>query len=202
MNEKLRFHSGSAGRRAQAGVTLTELMLVLGVAGVMLSAAFGAYKVVSADNARQQFATDALSMINTVNNKWSMSGDYASATNANIIALSLVPSTFSVSGAVINSPYNTSITFTGIDAVSDGGVETATAAADQVLKTEFDNVPKDACPDLVKSLASLAFHVKVKGNGGAGTESQVKTSTSGLNFSQVIDRCTEGSSADVTAYVM
>lgn len=204
MNSSKKYNRVGSGisKAKQRGVTLTELMLVLGVAGVMLTAAFGAYQVASNDNTRQQFATDALSLVNTVNNKWSMSGNYVSATNANIIALGLVPKTFGVAGAVISSPYNTSITFSGIDSVNAAGVETATGAADQVLKVLFDSVPKDACPDLVKSLASVAFHVKVHGDAGAGTEGQVKTSTTSLDFANTITLCTEAASADVIAYLM
>lgn len=180
----------------QRGVTITEAMLVLGVASAMVATAYVGYKKTSDDSMSQQFVSDSMRMMSDISMKWGAQSDYLTATSANVVALGLVPSSFSVTGTTIYTPFTTTLSLSSLDALNVAGDETASdaAAPDAIHKLVFP-VNSKVCPDLVKAAANLAVHIKV------GTTS-VKTQTTALNYNTTITQCAATASPSVTVYLM
>ncbi|MDM7322189.1 MAG: type 4 pilus major pilin [Gammaproteobacteria bacterium] len=137
-------------RRRQAGMTLTEPWLGLGVGAAVAVIAYGGYKMatnmVSVDS-QVQATTQMAAAITRV---FGMSNDYTQVKPENVIDGKLVPSGFKADSAAkkITNKWGGDVT----PAVGDQ----AGASPTTVFKITITGVPKEQCVDFVRGISSAA----------------------------------------------
>lgn len=141
---------GNKGTFKQAGATLLEAISFLAVSAVVIIGAVSLVTSSFSSSDVNQHTTEITSLRTSIKGFFSGQGDYTTATNANIIAAGLVPTTMKITGTTISNAFGGTVTVTG------------TAADFSIVST---NMKKDVCVKLVPTMNGF-LGVKI----GSGTE--------------------------------
>ena len=176
--------------KRQKGFTITELMLVLGVAAVIIAAAFMGYKTLSSNNTDNQNMSATINLVVAVKNKWQGVGSYAAITSAGVNTAGLVSKPLTWDGTNINNAYNKTIVFVGV----------ANNFVGQI------SLPPANCLEMVGALDGAAYRIDVDTAGVApgATEDAVKTvksATTGTIDPVKSNTQCGGATAVITAFV-
>lgn len=174
--------------KKQAGLTLTESLLVLAVAALVAVLAYAGYKMANS-NVKQAAAVDsAARMLSAIKKSFGASGNYpaASVTTANLGKSGIVPSEFTVAAdfSSITAPWATDSTVT-----LAGNTTTATVT--------FIKVPTSVCLDLMAGIEGFTDSMQAGATGGALAD--VKTSTTKFDPGTAASKC--GAAADIAAVI-
>ncbi|MBE7540571.1 MAG: prepilin-type N-terminal cleavage/methylation domain-containing protein [Rhodocyclaceae bacterium] len=178
-------------RSKQKGFTITELMLVLGVAAVIIGGAFIGYKNVSASNTAQQNQSSTTNLVVGVKTKWQGIGSYAAVTPSAVNDAKLLakPLTWDSGTTTIRNAYDKTIGFAG-------------AASHFVAQVD---VPADQCLETIGSLDGIAYRIDVHTAARAAADAEhatytVKAASGSIDSAKANTQC-GGATTVVTAYV-
>ncbi|MEJ6002722.1 type 4 pilus major pilin [Paucibacter soli] len=175
-------------RRNERGITLLETLLALAVGSAVAVGAAVFFTKANGDVRAQQTADGVNQIITGIKDRYGALGGYAGISNASVIANTLVPKTFAVSGAVITSPY--------------GGTSTITVAPTDTNSTftvTVTGLPTSACSVLVSRVDSATTGI---GGGAtapadttltsATTATTIKAIGGNLDVAKTMTQCSDG----------
>ena len=176
--------------KKQAGMTLTESLLVLAVGALVAVLAYGGYKL-AVGNVKQASAVDsAARMLSAIKKSFGSSGNYSvNVTTANLAKSGIVPTEFTVdagAGTVI-APWAADANVT---------ITTPPAAGSQTLAVNFTNVPTDVCLSLMAGIEGFTESMKA---GPAGSLVAVKAAGGKFDSGSAAAQC--GAVATVEATI-
>jgi len=153
--------------RRQRGVTLTETLLVLGVAAILAAAAYRAYAVANNDARNNDMSNGSLALVGKIKQVWGTDGNYSGLDGNDapdaLFNSGILPAQFRREGkgssAKIKDLHGYDVTFNGIEGAFAIG---------------FTNLSKEACVLLASSLSGVAHSVYV-GRARATTNSSSGT---------------------------
>jgi len=169
---------------AQRGVTLTETLLVLGVAAILAAAAYRAYSMASNDARTSELSNSTVALVTKVKNVWGTDGDYSALNTSPAEKLEnsgVLPPQFRKNGTKINDIFGNEVTVTGGSASFTVG---------------FTNLSRDTCSTLASSLSGVAYAINVGnatatngalGAGGKPYKGPTVTTSSGLDSAALAD---------------
>lgn len=165
-------------RKRQAGMTLTETLLVLGVGAMAAAIAYGGYRM-TADTMAVARAVDGTNLLaRSIKRAWP--GDYTGLHSIGVISSKIVPDELRTNGSSeIYTPWGGRI----LPQAGAAGVPTPTTK----FKLNVAGVPAGACVDFVNGVAAGAESVWVGGS-TAGTH-DVKPAGQPVQVQRLIDRC-------------
>jgi len=134
---------------AQRGVTLTETLLVLGVAALLAAAAYRAYSMASSDARTSELSNSTVALVNKVKNVFGTDGNYTTLNTTFAEKLEnsgVLPPQFRRNNAEIRDIFGNPVTVTGGNGSFTVG---------------FTNLERDTCSTLASSLASVAYAINV-----------------------------------------
>lgn len=135
-------HTGVNKKFKQAGATLLEALSFLAIAAIVVIGATSLLTSAFSSSDTNTHLRELISLKTAVKSYLSGQGNYAGATNTNLIAAGLVPSTLSVSGTNITNSYGGAVT---IASATGGTSYSITTAA----------LTKQACVKLVPQLSGF-----------------------------------------------
>lgn len=146
--------------RRQAGMTLTESLLVLAVGAAIAVIAYGGFRMATGSVAVSSQARGITQLTANIKKTFGIASDYSTVNNANIINARLVPDDFKFSGTTITNKWGGTVT------AAVGNQAGATPATQ--FKLTITGVPKDDCTEFLSSISSAAVTLWVNGT-TAGT---------------------------------
>lgn len=146
----------------QAGMTLTESLLVLAIGAAVAVLAYGGYKMATGMVSVSSQTKGATQLVAGIKRVFGVASDYLTVTNANVINAKLVPDDFKydASAGTITNKWGGYVT------ASVGNEAGATPTTK--FKLTITGVPKSDCVDFVTGLTSAAESIWVNGT-TAGT---------------------------------
>lgn len=173
-------------RKQQAGMTLTESLLVLSVGALVAVLAYGGYRMATSDVQVQSQTKGVVQLVGKIKQTFGTAADYSGVTLANVINARIVPADFKVNGV------------TSIDTAWGGTITPAVGSeAGAVPVTSFKltivNVPAEGCVDFLSGISSAANSLWVAGT-TAGTN-DVKPTGGDFNAGRAATRCAAITSA-------
>lgn len=167
-------------KRKQAGMTLTESLLVLGVAAMVAVLAYGGYKMATSSVSTSSQVNGTIQLVGGIKRIFGTGADYSTVNVANVINSQIVPADFKKSGTTdIYNGWGGNIT----PAVGDQAGATPTS----VFKLTIAGVPVANCIELVAGIASAAQSLWVGGT-TAGTH-DVKPATGSFMPDRAATQC-------------
>lgn len=146
--------------RRQAGLTLTESLLVLAIGAAVAVLAYGGYKFATNSVTVSSQTRATTQLVASIKRVFGIANDYSTVTNQNIINARIVPEEFKISGTTI---YNR---WTGTVTAAVGNQAGGTPLTQ--FKITITQVPRDSCAEFVSGLTSAATTLWVNGT-TAGT---------------------------------
>lgn len=179
----------------QAGMTLIELLIVLGVGAGIIAGIFVAAKTATDEQTAQQDAKEVAALVANIKRVYGGAG-YNSFTAAGLVAAGGLPSGMKVNGTTIVTSNNSPITYT---VAASPGLTFSITYGDT-------NTTQAQCMAVAKSLISYAtaLNTGATGAGAAGATptggSAVLASTgAAVNHANLITGCSSASTARVAA---
>lgn len=157
----------NAVQRKQAGMTLTESLLVLAVGALIAVLAYGAYRMATSDVKVQSQVQGTVQLVGKIKQIYSSAANYGTASaslNQAVNDAKIVPSDFKGSGATITNAWG-------------GAVNVAVGATNTQFTVTFVGVPQEGCIEFVTGIASAATTLVV----GTGASKDVKTATAAFD---------------------
>lgn len=176
----------------QAGMTLTESLLVLGIGAMAAAIAYGGYKMATSTVAVSSQTNGTIMLIGGIKRIFSTATDYSSVTVANVINAKIVPSNFRINGTtdIFNDWGGTIIPAVGIQGA---------AIPVTKFKLTISGVTAEQCADFVNGISSAAESIWVNGT-TVGTH-DVKPTASPVNSGRLITQCSAGTTSSVIAVI-
>lgn len=177
----------------QAGMTLTESLLVLAVGALVAVLAYGGYKM-AVGNVNEQAAVDSSArMLSAIKKSFGSSGNYTtSVTTENLSKSGIVPTEFKIVGTEVVAPWGT-----GSSKITIAGTGTAAAPVNTVPVT-FTNVPTNICLSLMAGIEGFTESMTVAPAGG-GTADTVKATGGKFDSGLAAAKC--GADATIVATI-
>lgn len=142
-------------RKSNKGMSLVELLLVVGLAAIILAGMFVAYNKVQSTNAANTEATNISTLRAGIKNLYGASSNYAGVTPTVLLSARVVPDSMrTATGTTINN------TFGGTVAVVPS---TFAGNANNSFAITYPNVPVDVCAKLVVAVSQSFNLVTVNG---------------------------------------
>lgn len=132
-----------SNRRNERGLTLLESLLALAVGSAVAIGATVFFTRANKDVEAQQTADGLNQLMAGIKDRYGALGSYAGIDNAGVIANTLVPKTFKVSGDNITTPYG-------------GAVFVTSAISDTAFTVVVEDIPTSGCSVLASRLDSVA----------------------------------------------
>lgn len=177
-------------RFRQAGMTLTESLLVLGIGAMAAAIAYGGYKMATASVTVASQTNGTIMLIGGIKRTFSTATDYSGVTVTNAINAKVVPSNFRING--------TTEIYNGWGGLVTPAVGIQGAAIPNTkFKITVSAVPSDHCADFVNGISSAAESIWANGT-TAGTH-DVKPAGSSVDPTRLITQCVSG--ATITAVI-
>ncbi|MFK4705762.1 type II secretory pathway pseudopilin PulG [Roseateles asaccharophilus] len=187
MNKSL-FSRLSGGRTKQRGITLGETLLSMVIGGALVVGAYAFYTKANGDVRAQQTADGVNQIITGIKDRYGALGGFSGINNAGVIANTLVPKTFAVSGTTINSPYGSNSAVTV--APTDGG---------STFTVTVTGLPTSACSVVVSRIDSattgLGAGATAPAEGTlatAATATTIKAIGGALDVAKTMTQCADG----------
>lgn len=146
--------------KSQAGMTLTESLLVLGVGALVAVLAYGGYKMATSDVKVQSQVNGTVQLIGKIKQLYSSAANYNGLTTAVVVNSKIVPSDFKT--------VNTS----GSEAINNawgGTVAVAPANSDTQFTLTISSVPQQGCIEFLSGIAGTALTLTKNGTAAANT---------------------------------
>lgn len=179
--------------KKQAGMTLTESLLVLAVGALVAVLAYGGYKM-AVGNVNQAASVDsAARLMSAIKKSFGASGNYTTnVTTANLAKSGIVPAEFitDATAGTVKAPWGTTSMVTIL------GTGTAAAPKNTVPVT-FTNVPVDICLSLLAGIEGFTESMTAGPAGGAQTD----VKTAGTTFDSGLAAAQCGAVADIVATI-
>jgi len=179
-NEK--FGKSVKGKFRQAGMTLTESLLVLGIGAAVAVLAYGGYKMATGMVSASSQVRGITQLAAGIQRVFGVAGNYADVSAANVINSRIVPSDFKVGGGVITHAWGNSVVPQPGNQVGAGTTQ---------FRITINGVPQNVCVDFLSGISSAATTLWAGGT-TAGTH-DVKDSTGTYYPARAATQC--GSSA-------
>lgn len=178
----------STNRSKQRGITLGETLLSMVIAGALVVGAYAAYAKANGDVRAQQTADGVNQIITGIKDRYGALGGFASIGNAGVIANTLVPKTFGVSGSTITTPYGSAST-----------VSVASADGGSTFTVTVTGLPTSACSVVVSRIDAASTGI---GAGAAApaegtlataaTATTIKAVGNSLDQAKTMTQCADG----------
>lgn len=176
--------------KQQAGMTLTESLLVLSVGALVAVLAYGGYKMATSDVKVQSQTKGVVQLVGKIKQVFSSAADYSGVTLANVINAKVVPADFKVDGTTaINNGWGGTI----VPAVGAQGAATPVTS----FKLTISNIPAEGCIDFLSGIASAATSLWMGGT-TAGTH-DVKPVGGAFNAATAATRCAASTGSGATS---
>lgn len=133
----------------QAGMTLTESLLVLGIAAAVAVTAYAGYKMATSDVSASDLSNGNVAMVSKIKQVWGVAGDYSTVTAEGLIKAGVLPKSFKFNST------DSSITDNYGNAVTVSGAANKFAV---LLGGPYD---KDVCTKVASGLTGIAYSVYV-----------------------------------------
>lgn len=180
-------HRSYSNRFRQAGMTLTESLLVLAIGAAVAVLAYGGYKMATGMVSVSSQTRAITQLAAAVKRVFGIATNYSTVSNANVINAKLVPEELRVSGTTIENRWGGQVT------VSPGD---QTGAGNTKFRIVITGVPSSDCVDFVSGLTSAAQTLWVNGT-TAGTH-DVKDASGVFHPDRASAQCSASSTATVT----
>ncbi|MBI1891892.1 MAG: prepilin-type N-terminal cleavage/methylation domain-containing protein [Burkholderiales bacterium] len=144
-------------RKTQAGMTLTESLLVLAVGALVAVLAYGGYKVASGNVSEKSAVESTARLLTSIKKAFGGSGNYTTnVTTANLAKSGIVPTDFKsdTAAGTVAAPWGT-----GTSMVTIAGTGTAAVPVNTVPVT-LTNVPASICLAIMSGVEGLAEGIK------------------------------------------
>jgi prepilin-type N-terminal cleavage/methylation domain-containing protein len=170
----------------QRGVTLTETLLVLGLAALLAAVAYRAFGTARADARLQDLSSGTIALVNKVSLVFGGSADYSALTPENLVKAGALPSQFR--HEVLNGQTVLRDLF---------GNEFVVNGAQGSWSFHFTNLTREACTTLAPQLAALAYAIRAgteaeAANGVVGNRGvEVKAAGGTVNTANLLTGCSE-----------
>lgn len=187
MNKILNTRIASA-RRAQRGLTLVETGLALFIGAVALLGGTIAYNKQASDLKASQTADGISAILVGIKDRYGALGSYSAVTNTSVIANTLVPKNFPVSGTTISTPFGTNSTVT-----------VASADSGSTFTLTVTGLPTNACSVVLSRMDSTATGIGGGATapadstlGTAATATTIKAIGGNLDSTKAMTQCADG----------
>ena len=172
--------------KRQAGMTLTESLLVLSVGALVAVLAYGGYRMATSDVKVQSQTKGVVQLVGKIKQVFSSATDYSGVTLTNVINSRIVPTDFKVNGTTsIDNAWGGNIT----PAVGNQAGGTPLTS----FKLTISNIPSEGCVDFLSGIASSANSLWMNGT-TAGTH-DVKPAGGVFNAGTAATQCANGGTA-------
>lgn len=192
--------SRMTSRKLQRGITLGETLLSMAIGAAVVVGAYTFYTKANSDVRAQQTADGISQIIVGIKDRFGPLGGYAGLTPATIVANSIVPKTFAVTGTgattSITTPYGNLST-----------VSVAPDATNSSYTVLVAGIPTDACPVVIARIEATSTGLAV-GTGAAVTAATslatdaapvVKATGLKLNTATTVAQCAAGGPVTILA---
>jgi len=169
-------------RMHRRGITLAEVMLVLGITAIILGLAMTLYGLVTTKNTANDLVEEIFIIRDAAMNLSSGKSDWNSVNAASLVQSGLIPNRYiSPDKTNILDPYGNIV---NIVQYSDSAVNKTSSTS---LGIYFNNIPKTACIDLaMQNIQGLGNALNVNWNWAGGVTDY------GLTTQSAVQDCTEG----------
>lgn len=181
--------------KKQAGMTLTESLLVLAVGALVAVLAYGGYKMATSQVSSQSQIEGTVQLVAGIKRVFGTGNSYSDVNVANVINSKIVPPAFKTTGtASIDHAWGGTIT----PAVGNQAGATPTSQ----FKLTITAVPTDNCVDFVAGISNMGGMVNSIWVGGtaAGTN-DVKPAGGAYSASTAATRCAAAATSDVIVVI-
>jgi|GEM_PF-1198495 len=189
-------HLLSRKRAKQAGLSLIETLLVLGVIALVLIGAYQGYKSATGDIKGSDMTKSAVALSSAVSRLYSAGADYTGLTNTVVTSARVVPASLKVNGTTITNAWNGAVTVEPGTGTTGGTIAAADGGTITNFKLVYAGVSSDDCANFAASIANNALAVFVGGVapatngvkviGGAFSPALAATACSGATAKTVI----------------
>lgn len=162
---KLLNYKNIIARKQQAGMTLTEALLVLTIGALVAVLAYGGYRMATNDVKTQSQVNGIITLSGKIKQVFSTGADYSTVTAANVINAGLVPPDFRAAGGTINNSWGGTVTPTAV---------AGNAARYQIVITV---VPVDGCMDFLAGISNSGLILDLDGVSAKAIGGQFTPST-------------------------
>lgn len=187
VKENIEARQGVRSKFRQAGMTLTESLLVLGIGAAVAVLAYGGYKMATGMVSASSQVRGVTQLAAGINRIYGVTANYSTLNNTNVVSSKIVPSDFKVNGTNITTAWGGAITV--------GPGNQAGATPNTMFKITINSVPTDNCVDFVSGIASAATTLWVNGT-TVGTH-DVKDSSGTYYPDRAATQCAASSAVNV-----
>lgn len=171
------------------GFSLTEILLVIGIAATVIIATFIAYRVAFSSSNVNSEVKIAGQIAQDITEMYAMAPNYGGIDTDSVIQNGLVPSErvpggYSTGNKIIHNLSSDGEGVIEVDSVTDSN---STNNSGQYLRIQFTNVPSKECIDLSKQ-SSQYFDIIYIGSGSSGGD-EVKEQGEELDISSLVEEC-------------
>lgn len=166
----------------QAGMTLTESLLVLGVGAAVAVLAYGGYKMAIGQTNASSQVRGITQLVAGIQRVFGVSGNFSTVTAANVVNSRIVPTDLRSVGTSISTVWG--------GAITPGVGNQAGNTPVTNFKLTIAGVPKDACVDFLSGISGAASTLWVNGT-TAGTN-DAKDSTGTYHPDRAATQCEAG----------
>ena len=175
--------------QTKKGFSLTEIILVMGIAATIIVATFIAYKVAFSSSSVNSEVKIAGQIAQDISEIYAMAPNYNGVNTESVIKNGLVPSArvpggYSSGTQIIHKISGEDEGFIKVEAVTNSN---SADSSGQYFRIQFNNVPTKECIDLAKQ-SSQNFDIIYISSGSSGGD-EVKEQGEQLDIESLVDEC-------------
>ncbi|CAN5766882.1 N/A [soil metagenome] len=141
-------------RKRQAGMTLTEALLVLSVGALVAVLAYGGYKVATNDVKVQSQVEGTIQLVGKIKQIYSTAANYGAVSAQSLNDARVIPSNFKVSGTGAT---------TAIANAWGGAITPAPGAVNTSFTLTIASIPQEGCIEFLNGISSAAVSLSMGG---------------------------------------
>lgn len=164
-------------RKTQAGMTLTESLLVLSVGALVAVLAYGGYKMATDDVKSQSQAKATVQLVGKIKQTFGTAPNYNDVTVNNVVNARLVPADF-----------KTTATPTIVNAWGGNVTPAVVTGNTAQFQLTITSVPSDGCVEFLSGISSAALSLTM----GTGASNAVKAAGGQFNTANAATQCNAG----------
>ena len=166
--------------KKQAGMTLTESLLVLAVGALVAVLAYGGYRMATTQVNSSSQVKGLVQMVGGIKRIFNASGNYNGITTPIVVNAGIVPDDFrkttGATGTITNS-WGGTITVAPTKLAAAAPIPAYGTADNQGFAIVINGIPADSCMDIVTGVASAANVIQGGAAGAAATNAKALNGT-------------------------
>lgn len=186
--------------KRQAGMTLTESLLVLAVGALVAVLAYGGYQMATSTVGASSQIKGTVQMIAGLKRIYGSAGNYSGITTTVAVSSGVVPTDFRTTASSITNAWGGAVTITPTTVAGAAPLPAFGAAANQGFYIRVDGIPAANCMDYVTGVGSAATVIQV--GTAAAAASTAKAANAPVDVATASAGCAAGGNAATAVLVV